>query len=120
MNEQRTTEESIERAVDQMRASFTNQYDAAELEARLRLFESHLRAGRQERAKRAMLKPICGAKRRHGAGPCLAAPKYGKRCARHCGGKFHRGPKTVEGIERCRQAAIAQRARQRAQHVFDD
>jgi hypothetical protein len=88
-------------------------------EHRIARFVELARAGKLPKAFKVLTRPICGARRRHGQGVCLAPPRYHGRCAWHGGGSALKGPRTAEGIERIRQAQLRRWARYRAQHVFD-
>jgi hypothetical protein len=57
---------------------------------------------------------ICAARtKRHNGRPCLAQPVKGKQRCKYHGG-LSTGPKTPEGRERCRQAALRMWAKWRA------
>jgi hypothetical protein len=62
--------------------------------------------GKLTRAFRVLHRPICGARRRHGAGICFTRPVHNGRCLWHGGGTATPGARTVAGIERIRQAQL--------------
>ena len=97
MTETQPTDE-IARISNQLRAEGID-------ESRIRLFEHHARAGRWMMARKALSRPVCGAKLRHGrTGRCMSQPVPGRnRCKWH--GGMTTGIKTPEG--RARQIAGA-------------
>jgi hypothetical protein len=82
-------------------------------EARLIAYRRWLEAGDNFRAGQILRKQVCGARRRYSGLECLAKPWHRGRCKWHGGGPTPRGPRTLEGRERCRQAALEAAARRR-------
>jgi hypothetical protein len=74
-------------------------------EFRIATFERFASAGNWSKGWHLLRKaPICGAKRRHGAGICFSSPRHHGHCAIHGGGNPHPEVKSAAGLERISQA----------------